>query len=161
MVCVTVVAIQRQSSSGANPLKTIGVSAASPERPGRETLIAVWPRASCERLASAAACAGIAATLLGFLIAALAILTALLDKQLLINLRKTGHLHRMLRETAFAAAAFLTILLLSLVALFAPAQLIKEIVALSAAACVIAAALLLSAGIKLYLIISLLGQNPH
>jgi hypothetical protein len=66
----------------------------------------------------ASAAASVAATLLGFLVAALSILTAVLNRRLIINLRKTGHYDDLVVELLHASIAFLAALVVSMLALF-------------------------------------------
>jgi len=54
--------------------------------------------------------AGVCATLLGFLVAAVALVTALTDKTLISNMRKTGH-YRVLVSDTFMTCTFLLITL--------------------------------------------------
>ena len=52
--------------------------------------------------------------MLGFLIAALSILTAMLNVKLLTNMRKTGHYETLIDRLIFSSMAFLVTMLVSL-----------------------------------------------
>lgn len=54
--------------------------------------------------------AGVCATLLGFLIASVAIITALVEKTLIANMKKTGH-YKVLMDEAFLTCALLLVTL--------------------------------------------------
>ena len=62
--------------------------------------------------------AAVSGTLMGFLVAALSILTSLIHRRLIENMRKTGHWDYLLRRIYKAASAFLVVLVLSLMVLF-------------------------------------------
>lgn len=96
----------------------------------------------------ASAFAAVAGTLLGFAIAALSILTAVVDRRLVVNLRKTGHYSRLLSELYYSATGFLVALLAALVCLFLSGLPLHVGVATMTAAMVFATALLVSAGRK-------------
>lgn len=61
--------------------------------------------------------ATISATLLGFLLTAVAVLTALMDKTLIANMRITGHYPRFLRMAFFASSMFLIVTILGFLVL--------------------------------------------
>lgn len=65
----------------------------------------------------ASAAASVAATLLGFLVAALSILTAVLNRRLVINMRKTGHYDGLVFELLHASVAYLATLVVSMITL--------------------------------------------
>lgn len=96
----------------------------------------------------------ISGVLLGFLIAALSILTTIGDRQLMKNIRKTGHLTVLLREMFFASTAFLVTLSLSLVCLFLPLPYAAHISAIVVAIFVFSTGLLVSAGRKFYILLT-------
>lgn len=56
--------------------------------------------------------ASISATILGFLLTAIAVLTALMDKILIDNMRKTGHYPKFLRLAFLTSASFLVVTIL-------------------------------------------------
>lgn len=62
--------------------------------------------------------AGATATLLGFLITAVSILTALLNRQLLQNMRRTGHYRRLILDTFLACALLFFTILTCIVSMF-------------------------------------------
>lgn len=51
--------------------------------------------------------AGVSATLLGFLVTAIAIVVALVDKKLIVNMRKTGHYSVLMRDAFVTCACLL------------------------------------------------------
>ena len=61
--------------------------------------------------------ATISATLLGFLLTAIAVLTALMDKTLIANMRKTGHYPKFLRLAFFTSSVFLIVTVLAFLVL--------------------------------------------
>lgn len=61
--------------------------------------------------------AGVSATLLGFLVTALSILMTLSGQRLIENMRRTGHLRRMVRNFFSAGVAFLITLIFSLISM--------------------------------------------
>ncbi|MDM1324884.1 hypothetical protein ACTL4S_07765 [Acinetobacter lwoffii] len=61
--------------------------------------------------------ATISATLLGFLLTAIAVLTALMDKTLIANMRKTGHYPKFLRLALFTSSIFLIVTILAFLVL--------------------------------------------
>lgn len=65
-------------------------------------------RADEDLTAIAGTFASVAGTLLGFTIAALSILLAVSEKQLIVNLRKIGHYDAILHDLYFTAAGYLT-----------------------------------------------------
>ncbi len=62
--------------------------------------------------------AGVSGTLLGFLITAITLLTAVMDRQLVANMRRTGHYQRLLKETFYTCAFLLILLVNSIFMLF-------------------------------------------
>jgi hypothetical protein len=81
---------------------------------------ALAPRSHADVLSICGTLASIAGTLLGFVIAALSILTAVMDRKLVVNLRLTGHFERMLKGLYLAAVLFMVVLSAALVSLFLP-----------------------------------------
>ena len=98
--------------------------------------------------------ASISGVLLGFLIAALSILTTIGDRQLIVNIRKTGHFTVLLREMFFASNAFLLTLSLSLLCLFVPLPYAAHLTAAVVAIFVFSTGMLVSAGRKFYIVLS-------
>lgn len=62
--------------------------------------------------------AGVAGTLLGFLITAVALLTAVMDRTLIANMRKTGHYQRLVEDTFTTCTLLLGAVVASIVSLF-------------------------------------------
>jgi hypothetical protein len=54
---------------------------------------------------------------LGFLLTAIAVLTALMDKTLIANMRKTGHYPKFLRLALFTSSIFLIVTILAFLVL--------------------------------------------
>jgi hypothetical protein len=103
--------------------------------------------------------AGVAVTLLGFLVAALSILVAVLDRRLIINLRKTGHYDRLLVELMHSALAFLATLVLALAAILAPNAWLVTAAAISVVSLVYSLAVMVRAGIKFTVVIQALPNR--
>lgn len=79
---------------------------------------------SIERLYNiAGVIAGVAGTLLGFLITAVALLTAVMDRTLVANMRKTGHYQRLVFDTFATCSALLGVVVTSILSLFLECQL--------------------------------------
>ncbi|ECA8970981.1 hypothetical protein LE270_03290 [Salmonella enterica subsp. enterica serovar Hillegersberg] len=66
----------------------------------------------------ATAMAGLAGTLLGFLITGVALLTAVMDRTLLTNMRKTGHYQRFIKGIFLTSWLFLVQIILLVICLF-------------------------------------------
>ncbi|MEW8659046.1 MAG: hypothetical protein AB2603_12030 [Candidatus Thiodiazotropha endolucinida] len=99
--------------------------------------------------------AAVSATLMGFLIAALSILTALTDRQLVQNMKKTGHYDELLRLIYWTTAILLAVLTLSLVALFIDGKLLISLVVISAALMGLSTWMLVKSGHRLSMVLSL------
>lgn len=99
--------------------------------------------------------AAVAGTLMGFLIAALSILTSLTGKALIENMKKTGHWEHLLHRIYAAAAVFLVILALSLVSLFISGQMMHWIMVIASSLMVLALWFLVSTGRTLHLVLKL------
>lgn len=69
-------------------------------------------------VSAAAAVAGVAGTMLGFMIAALAILASIAGMRLLRNMQRTGHYHVLLGRLFITSVFFALLLVTSLAALF-------------------------------------------
>lgn len=100
--------------------------------------------------------AGVSGTLLGFLIAGLSILTAVIDRRAVINLRRTGHYDGMLHEVYWASAWYLVSLILSLICLFFAGQWLIYGMSITTGTMVFATLLFVSAGRKFSLVMKLL-----
>lgn len=66
--------------------------------------------------------ASIAATLLGFMVAALSILVAIDDRPLVKNMKKTGHYRNLINSVYNASAVYLITLVCALIGLFLPSE---------------------------------------
>jgi hypothetical protein len=67
---------------------------------------------------AASAFAGVGATLLGFMVAALSILTAIGDQPLLQNMQKTGHYQNLLDELYITATSYAVVMITALFTIF-------------------------------------------
>lgn len=98
--------------------------------------------------------AQVAGTMLGFLIAALAILTAMINDRLLSNMRKTGHYNTLIKELFFACLAFLGAMLVSLAALILSGTLMHALLAASTGFMAFSVVWLFAAGQKFYAVMA-------
>jgi hypothetical protein len=112
----------------------------------------VFPKDSLHN--SAAAFAGISATLLGFTVAALSILTAMLNQRLLKIMVKTGHYGKLLNELCYTAVSFGLVTFLSLINIFLiePYATIGMITTISVM--IFSTLMMASAGLKFWKILS-------
>lgn len=99
--------------------------------------------------------ASIAATLLGFIIAALSILASLMDRTLLKNMNKTGHFDVLLSELHGAALAFLLVLVVALISLFVSYPWLQVGIAVCAGTMAIGVLMLTEAGRKFFRVIAM------
>lgn len=74
------------------------------------------PAADLSDIAGVAA--GVSGTLLGFLITAVALLTSVMDRKLVANMRMTGHYQRLVKETFHTCIMLLCVLVVSVVSMF-------------------------------------------
>lgn len=85
--------------------------------------------------------AGFTGTLLGFLITAVALLTAVMDRPLVENMRKTGHYQRLISETFATCVGFLVSTLVCIYAMLFDGKalfyLFSEIIFLVVLSCVL------------------------
>jgi len=102
------------------------------------------------------AIAGVSATLLGFLIAALSILTAVLNRRLIINLRKTGHYDNLIHDLIHASLMFLVSLVFALMSMFVPDKFTTYAISLQVGIFSYAVATFLLAGKKFVMVIRVL-----
>jgi hypothetical protein len=87
-----------------------------------------WSAASSSQLyAAGGVVAGVCATLLGFMIAAVAIITALVEKTLIANMRKTGHFRVLMRDTFLTCGFMLATMAVSCIALVVNDSLLKPV----------------------------------
>lgn len=85
-----------------------------------------WAGIDDPRLYSAAAViAGLCATLLGFLVAATTLVTALFDRTLISNMRKTGHYKVLMNDTFLCCAMLLLTIVVSVAALVVEENILK------------------------------------
>lgn len=68
---------------------------------------------------------GLAGTLLGFLITSMSLITALMDKKLVINMLKTGHYRRLIADTILTCSFLLLLIIVCLICLISQAYMIK------------------------------------
>lgn len=68
---------------------------------------------------------GLAGTLLGFLITSMSLITALMDKKLVVNMLKTGHYRRLIADTILTCAFLLSLIVVCLICLISQAYMIK------------------------------------
>lgn len=68
---------------------------------------------------------GLAGTLLGFLITSMSLITALMDKKLVINMLKTGHYRRLIADTILTCTFLLTLIVVCLICLISQSYMIK------------------------------------
>lgn len=100
-----------------------------------------------------------AGTLLGFVITAAAILLALPDRPLVQNIRKTGHLHHLLRQLVATGATLLVLLCVTLMAGFVQDETLGLLSALSVFVAVWAVLLVISVGRKFYLVAATVSRS--
>lgn len=98
--------------------------------------------------------AQVASTMLGFLITALAILTAMINVKLLANMRKSGHYDKLVKELVFSCVTFLAVMVVCLVALLFSVQWVQFVFKLATGLMAFSVALLALVGRKFYLVIS-------
>lgn len=101
--------------------------------------------------------ASVSATLLGFLIAALAILSALVNRRLVMNMQRTGHYQQLTEELFISAAAYLLVLVVSMAAFLVIGDVFRFAIILTTAGLTFATLELLAAGMKFYRVMILLG----
>lgn len=99
----------------------------------------------------------VAGTLLGFLIAALSIVAALTDRQLLSNMRRTGHYKVLINETYACASVCLVVVIVSVISLFVDGFALLVLLTIGTGLMALAALLLVASGRKFYLLISLVN----
>lgn len=94
-------------------------------------------------------------TLLGFIFASLSIMTAMMDKRLVQNMKKTGHYQVLLSELFYSAGTFLLVMLVTLATLFFPSGWLTYSLIVSVSLFCMAILFLVFAARKFYLVISL------
>lgn len=108
---------------------------------------------------AASAQASVAVTMLGFMLAMLAILVSLADRRLIRNMNKTGHFTRLLRKLYIAAAYFGALMVVALICLFLQTKGLRIGTAVSVGLVAGASIQLLESGRKLWRVLELL--NPR
>lgn len=98
--------------------------------------------------------AQVAGTMLGFLIAALSILTALISEKLLSNMRKTGHYDTLVKEMFLSCLAFMVTMVAALVGLILSGPQMYFALALATGLMAFSLVWLMVAGLKLYVVIT-------
>lgn len=96
--------------------------------------------------------ASVAGTLLGFVIAALSILTSVVDRRFIAKLRVTGHYDVLLHELYWTAASFLLAMVVSMGALFLPDSKVLVGTSVSTSVMILATLYLIFAGYKFSLV---------
>lgn len=100
--------------------------------------------------------AGVGGTLLGFMIAGLSILTAVIDRRAVVNLRKTGHYDVLLHEVYWTSAWYLVATVVSLLSLFFVGEWLVYGISVATFAMVLATMLFISVGRKFALVMKTL-----
>lgn len=103
--------------------------------------------------------AGVAATMLGFLVTALSILMTLSSHRLIENMRRTGHLKRMVRGFFNSGLGFLGALIVSLISLMLTKSELDWIGILSMECLFFALYFFIIGGRSFYLVIEHLSSN--
>lgn len=68
---------------------------------------------------------GLAGTLLGFLITSMSLITALMDKRLIVNMLKTGHYKRLISDAILTCTFLLSLIISCLICLISQDHMIK------------------------------------
>lgn len=100
--------------------------------------------------------ASVSVTLLGFLLAALSILSALVNRRLVMNMQRTGHYEQLTKELFITAAAYLVAMVLSLLALFFDGDALRYAAAATSGAILFATLEMIASGHKFYRVMILL-----
>jgi hypothetical protein len=103
---------------------------------------------------SAAAFAGISATLLGFTVASLSILTAMLNHRLLKIMVQTGHYRNLLNELCYTAASYGFVTFLALINIFLIEPYVTIGMILTISVMIFSTLMMGSAGIKFWRVLS-------
>lgn len=98
----------------------------------------------------------VSVTLLGFLLAALSILSALVNRRLVMNMQKTGHYEELTKDMFVTAAAYLVAMVLSLLALFLDGDALRYAAAATSGAVLFATLEMIASGHKFYRVMILL-----
>lgn len=108
---------------------------------------------------AASAFAAIAATLLGFMIAALSILTSIVNQKLVRNMQKTGHYARLLSELYQTAACYALVMVVALFSIFLSTPYVIWGMTAAVFAMTFSTAMMISVGQKFWKV--LLTLNPE
>lgn len=116
-----------------------------------------YPCLNATRFDSASsAIAGVVGVLLGALIMALALLTAVMDRTLVSNMRKTGHYQRLIGDTFLTCSFLLVALALSIACLFVEGQIHHWLFSSMLSALVLSALYVIEAGRRFAVVIQTL-----
>lgn len=125
---------------------------------------AVWhlmsDRVSGDLRETAGTLAAVSVTLLGFLIAALTILTTLLDRRLVVNMRKTGHFQQLTSDIYWTAASYFAATVLAVATTFVVDGYVLSVLALSTGLAVYATGNFVTAGRRFLIFIEFIGRPP-
>lgn len=102
---------------------------------------------------AASAFAGVSATMLGFMIAALSILTAIANQRLIRNMLKTGHYKTLLHELYHTSVAFAAGMVASLVSIFLASPYLNWSIAFTVFAISYSTLMLVSVGQKFWVVL--------
>lgn len=108
---------------------------------------------------AASAFAGIAATLLGFMVAALSILTAIINQRLLRNMQKTGHYRILLNELYYTGASYALVMIAALFNIFLAAPYVTYGMIVTVSVMTFSTMMMISVGIKFWRLLS--NLNPE
>ena len=102
---------------------------------------------------ASSAFAGVTATMLGFMIAALSILTAVANQKLLRNMQRTGHYKKLLHELYHTSAAYAAGMVASLTSIFLSAPYISWSMTLTIFAVTYSTLMIISVGHKFWVVL--------
>ncbi|WP_047552184.1 hypothetical protein [Methylotenera sp. G11] len=103
---------------------------------------------------AATAFAGVTATMLGFMIAALSILAAVANQKLLRNMQKTGHYKKLLHELYHASAAYAAGMIASLTSIFLTSPYLSWGITVTIFAVAYSTAMIISVGHKFWVVLT-------
>lgn len=103
---------------------------------------------------TAASAAAIAATMLGFLLAALAILASIAGQRLVRNMQRTGHYSKLLKLFFWNTAAYFLTLMISSSAVVLPAAAVPILFIATCSAFVFSSLMLIDIGYRFWLVLS-------
>lgn len=109
---------------------------------------------------AAGALAGVTATMLGFVIAALSILTAVANQRLLRNMQKTGHYKKLLHELYHASAAYAGGMVASLASIFLSTPFVTWSMTVTIFAVSYSTLMIISVGQKFGVVLANVHPNP-